>query len=317
MRRPQRRSEPAATLRPEAHRHIRHHLTTRGGATRRRTRVESRSADNDRPRCRRVDAGRTHLADQVLSLGDGGVTRIVCALLLVSWRRRISARHRSNRRTTSGRGLRDGPPTGDAGVDFGVSWAGSAKCFAHSLPLSSGTTEGVSPRRAAPSNLIATISRPETCSHAVHARRAEQQFRKSSQQQLLVEMLLVRFALFDRALSIEDVLRSLGGGGSGGSALNAPVRSDPRSRPMERETRRAAMMGDAAPPVAASAPDAGVDWKSGYEETASEARRARLTSEAVRAERLAALRANDPCSTGCRSSRSRAARLNPHTPTNG
>lgn len=47
-------------------------------------------------------------------------------------------------------------------------------------------------------------------------------------------------------------------------------------------------------PAVTSAPDLGADWKSGYEQTASEAKRARLTTETVRAERLAALRANDP-----------------------
>ncbi|HET6680576.1 MAG TPA: DNA polymerase III subunit gamma/tau [Gemmatimonadaceae bacterium] len=40
----------------------------------------------------------------------------------------------------------------------------------------------------------------------------EPRFRKSGQQQLLVEMLLVRFALLDRAVELRDVLDALGGG---------------------------------------------------------------------------------------------------------
>jgi DNA polymerase-3 subunit gamma/tau len=237
------------------------------------------------------------LADQVLSLGEGGVTadRVRIALGLVAedeYLRVIDliAARRAGEVFETVRRL------ADAGVDFGVFLGGLGEMLRAQLALIlGGTTEGVSPAaRSALESHRDDFSAGDLLRMLSTLAELEQQFRKSSQQQLLVEMLLVRFALFDRALSIEDVLRSLGGGGSGGSASNAPVRSDPRSRPMERETRRAAMMGDAVPPVAASAPDAGVDWKSGYEETASEARRARLTSEAVRAERLAALRANDP-----------------------
>src|SRR5262249_11409180 len=46
----------------------------------------------------------------------------------------------------------------------------------------------------------------------------EQRFRKSGQQQLLVETLLVRFALLDRAIELEDLLRSMGGSGGGSSS---------------------------------------------------------------------------------------------------
>jgi DNA polymerase-3 subunit gamma/tau len=43
----------------------------------------------------------------------------------------------------------------------------------------------------------------------------EIRFKRSGQQQLLVETLLVRFALLDRTVSLEDVLEALGGGGGG------------------------------------------------------------------------------------------------------
>jgi hypothetical protein len=140
----------------------------------------------------------------------------------------------------------------------------------------------------------------------------EPQFRKSSQQQLLVEMLLVRFALFDRAVSIEEVLRGLSGGsasGAGGDRTRGQTgasRGETRGPGMEREARRAATLADAPPPaseplvaeppasaVAVGQQDSG-DWKQGYEQMANDSARSRLTSEAVRAERLAAMRAKDP-----------------------
>jgi DNA polymerase-3 subunit gamma/tau len=46
----------------------------------------------------------------------------------------------------------------------------------------------------------------------------EPRFRKSAQQQLLLETLLVRFALLDRAVELEEVLRGLAGTGRGGGA---------------------------------------------------------------------------------------------------
>ena len=53
----------------------------------------------------------------------------------------------------------------------------------------------------------------------------EPKFRKSSQQQILLETLLVRFALLDRTLDIEAALRGMGGS-SGGSGAERP--SSPR-----------------------------------------------------------------------------------------
>jgi len=49
---------------------------------------------------------------------------------------------------------------------------------------------------------------------------AEPRFRKSAQQQLLLETLLVRFALLDRAVALEAVLRGLGDGGSPGGGAD-------------------------------------------------------------------------------------------------
>ncbi len=43
----------------------------------------------------------------------------------------------------------------------------------------------------------------------------EPRFRRSGQQQMLVETMLVRFALMDRTVSLEEVLRGMGGDGGG------------------------------------------------------------------------------------------------------
>ena len=51
----------------------------------------------------------------------------------------------------------------------------------------------------------------------------EPTFRKSSQQQLLIEMLLVRMALLDRTVALEDLLKGLGGeSGSGVERVEMP-----------------------------------------------------------------------------------------------
>jgi DNA polymerase-3 subunit gamma/tau len=264
------------------------------------------------------------LVDQVMALGDGGVTveRVRAALGLVAEDEylrvldMIAARRAGEVFDTVKR-------LADNGVDFGVFLSGLADMLRAELALLlGGSTEDVSPHarealeshrdKFTPSDLLRMLST---------LAELEPLFRKSAQQQLLVEMLLVRFALFDRAVSIEEVLRSLGGKAGGGddsggrSGRSEPARADPRARAPERETRRSAGLADNsarrtdAPSRSASAParpvtspapspnatenDSG-SWKVGYEQTANEAAVSRLTSEAVRAERLAAMRAKDP-----------------------
>jgi DNA polymerase-3 subunit gamma/tau len=74
----------------------------------------------------------------------------------------------------------------------------------------------------------------------------EPHFRRSSQQQLLLETLLVRFALLDRTMDLEAVLKGMAGGGSGsGPAFGGGAGGAGRAEPM-----RAAPLAsrDAAPP---------------------------------------------------------------------
>jgi DNA polymerase III subunit gamma/tau len=68
----------------------------------------------------------------------------------------------------------------------------------------------------------------------------EIRFKRSGQQQLLIETLLVRFALMDHTVAIEDVLKAMGeggpsgGGGGGGGGARGPAagRSAPAAPPM-------------------------------------------------------------------------------------
>jgi DNA polymerase-3 subunit gamma/tau len=69
----------------------------------------------------------------------------------------------------------------------------------------------------------------------------EPRFRRSTQQQLLLETALVRFALLDRTVAIEDVLKGISGEGNAAPAPGAPRRSQPPApgRPgMKATTRR-------------------------------------------------------------------------------
>jgi DNA polymerase-3 subunit gamma/tau len=247
------------------------------------------------------------LTDQVISLGEGHVTgeRVRTALGLVAEDEylrvldMIAARRAGDVFATVRK-------LAEAGVDFGVFLAGLADILRAQLALLlGGSVEGVSPEatraleshrdKFAAGDLLRMLST---------LAELEPLFRKSAQQQLLVEMLLVRFALFDRAIAIEDLLRGLSGAGkggndSGGRSVRTPERREPRAAPIERETRRGASLADgpaiesSPPPPAGPQPEAGA-WKAGYEQTSKDAARSRLTPESVRAERLASLRAKDP-----------------------
>jgi hypothetical protein len=108
---------------------------------------------------------------------------------------------------------------------------------------------------------------------------------------------LVRFALLDRTLSIEEVLGALGAG-SGGSIPAEEEMPRPRGT-ASTAARAAARPSDAAPRRAAESsaatvqPGADAEWKRRFEEASASAP-SRLTTESVRAERLASLRAQDP-----------------------
>ena len=255
------------------------------------------------------------LTDQVISLGDGGVTaeRVRVALGLVAEDEYLRVIDMIVERK-AGEAFETVRRLADAGVDFTVFLSGLSDMLRAQLTLVlGGTPEGVSPTaRRALESYRDRFSASDLLRMLSTLAELEPQFRRSAQQQLLVEILLVRFALFDRALSIEEVLRGLGPDKGSGNA--SATQTPPRGRTIERETRRAApTLGDVAPsfgrptpqppiPPAPAVPPPGApppaedgpDWKVGYEQMANDSGRSRFTTEAVRAERLAALRARDP-----------------------
>ena len=154
------------------------------------------------------------LTDQVLSMGDGGVTaeRVREALGLVPEDEFIAMLDLVAERRAA-----DVFPAvarlAEAGVDFGGFLTGLADMVRAQLSVTlGGTPGGVSDR--AREALEARRDR-FTAADLLRMLQAigelEPRFRKSGQHQLLIETLLVRFALLDRAVELEDVLRSLGG----------------------------------------------------------------------------------------------------------
>ncbi|MEO6778544.1 MAG: DNA polymerase III subunit gamma/tau [Gemmatimonadaceae bacterium] len=159
------------------------------------------------------------LTDQVISLGEGSVTaeavRTALGLvpedeylgvLAIIVERRAADVFATVRRLA------------DEGIDFGSFLSGFADMLRAQLAvLLGGSIDDVS--AAALARLRANADRI-TVGDALRMLNVlsdlEPRFRKSGQQQLLIELMLVRFALLDRTLSFEDVLRGVPGGGGGG-----------------------------------------------------------------------------------------------------
>ena len=94
----------------------------------------------------------------------------------------------------------------DAGIDFGQFLTGLGDMLRALLAVTlGGTPPEVSDRaRAALERAEDRVHRRRSAAHAVdRSRELEPRFRKSGQQQLLLETLLVRFALLDRTVSLE------------------------------------------------------------------------------------------------------------------
>jgi DNA polymerase-3 subunit gamma/tau len=188
------------------------------------------------------------LTDQVLSMGDGRVSaeRVREALGLVAEDEFIAMLDIIAERRAA-----DVFPAvarlAESGVDFGSVLTGLADMLRAQLTVVlGGTATDISDRAR-----DALVERRERLSAAdllrmLHAiTELEQQFRKSGQQQLLIETLLVRFALLDRSVEIEDLLRSMGGspqpgapsrdlgsrpsGASGANTASDVQRPEPRS----------------------------------------------------------------------------------------
>ena len=161
------------------------------------------------------------LTDQVLSMGDGRVTaeRVRDALGLVAEDEFIAMLD-----IIADRRAADVFPAvarlGEAGVDFGGVLTGLADMLRAQLAVVlGGTAPDVSDRgREALMERRDRFTAADLLRMLSAITELEPRFRKSGQQQLLVETLLVRFALLDRSVEIEDILRSIGGSPSQPSA---------------------------------------------------------------------------------------------------
>jgi DNA polymerase-3 subunit gamma/tau len=205
------------------------------------------------------------LTDQVLSTGDGRMTvdRVREALGLVSEDEFLSTLDLIAERR-AGDVFALTARLAEAGVDFGAFLTGLADMLRAQLAVVLG---------GAP---------PDVSQHVreeLEARRErlpvgdllrminalaelELRFRRSAQQQLLLEALLVRFALLDRAASLEEVIRGIAGGApaAGGAAPRSEDRGSTRG-PDRSASAVAALppRGPAkpAPPVAGRGPTGG------------------------------------------------------------
>jgi DNA polymerase-3 subunit gamma/tau len=180
------------------------------------------------------------LTDQVLSMGDGAVVpeRVRDALGLVAEDEflalldLLAERRAGDVFAFVGR-------LADAGIDFGQFVTGFADMLRAQLAVTlGGEPPDVSERtRGALSSRREAFAAGDLLRMLSALTELEPRFRKSGQQQLLLEALLVRFALLDRTVSLEAVLRGLGGGESGGGGADRDVDDEP--------VRRAASAADA------------------------------------------------------------------------
>ena len=209
------------------------------------------------------------LTDQVLSLGTGAVTtqlvrdtlglvhddEILGLLAIIAERRAADV-------------FTEVARLADQGADFGLLLAGVTDALRGELAISLGAsvTDLSEQMRGALDASKGRFSPPDLLRMLHIAIELEPHFRRSSQQQLLFETVLVRFALLDRTVDLEDVLRGLPAGGSGG-ALERPVApamaraAPPRLRDVQRvaevprEAVVAAVLADA-PPATSTVPQA-------------------------------------------------------------
>ena len=180
------------------------------------------------------------LTDQVLSMGDGAVQpeQVRDALGLVPEDEflalfdLLAERRAGDVFAFVGR-------LADAGIDFGQFLTGFADIVRAQLAVTlNGTSADTSERvHEALVARKATFAAGDLLRMLSSLTELEPRFRKSGQQQLLLEAMLVRFALLDRTVSLEAMLRGIGSGGGVGSVIDdevAPRRAAPPAiRPAE------------------------------------------------------------------------------------
>jgi len=257
------------------------------------------------------------LTDQVISIGEGEVSaeRVREALGLVPEDEFLAivdiiAGHRAGEVFTVVNKL------ADAGVDFGVLLSGFANILRAQLTVVlNGKAEGVSATAAAALRERRDLFTAGDLLRMLSAVNAlEPTFKKSSQQQLLIEMLLVRMALLDRTVALEDLLKDLGGESTSGTQRaevpSGSVRTQPPQASVARTAQRPSTRPgyppqldapNALPPAATPKPSAAPvnegqlrEMKRAMETTAQDSNRSRMTPEALKEERIGMLRQKDP-----------------------
>jgi DNA polymerase-3 subunit gamma/tau len=188
------------------------------------------------------------LTDQVLSLGAGEVTaqRVRDALGLVHEDEYVALldvivqRRAGDVFAVVGR-------LADFGVDFGLLMNGFADVLRAQLAIVlGGSVPDLSERlRDELERRKALFAAGDLLRMLTMLVELEPHFRRSGQQQLLLETLLVRFALLDRTLDIEEVLRGIGGGSS--SSGGGGVRREPPGPAAPAPAARPQMLADSAP----------------------------------------------------------------------
>lgn len=193
------------------------------------------------------------LTDQVLSMGDGTLTaeRVRDALGLVPEDEFLALLDLLAARA-AGEVFAFVARLVDAGIDFGQFLTGLADMIRAQLAVTlGGTPPGVSDRvRDALTQRAKAFAAGDLLRMLTAITELEPRFRKSGQQQLLLEALLVRFALIDHTVSIEAMLRGMGGSGSPVTDAPVPRRAASADVPGSRSA--------SAPAADAPAPD----WRS-------------------------------------------------------
>ncbi|MDB4913236.1 MAG: polymerase subunit gamma and tau [Gemmatimonadetes bacterium] len=187
------------------------------------------------------------LTDQVLAMGDGELSpeRVRDALGLVPEDEfldlldLLSQRRAGDVFAFVGR-------LADAGIDFGQFLTGFADIVRAQLAVTlGGTSVETSERvRDALAQRKDAFSAGDLLRMLSALTELEPRFRKSGQQQLLLEALFVRFALLDRTVSLEAVLRGIGGGQGGAVIEPEPRRAAPLAAPAPLRDARPARPAD-------------------------------------------------------------------------
>src|SRR5829696_6737689 len=173
------------------------------------------------------------LTDQVLAMGEGAIMpeRVRDALGLVAEDEFIALLDLIAERR-AGDVFAFVARLADAGVDFGQFLIGFGDVLRAQLAVAlGGAPPDVSERaREALESRKGTFGPGDLLRMLSVATELEPRFRKSGQQQLLLEAMLVRFALLDRTVSLEAMLRGLGGGSHSGDEDDYAPDATPSAR---------------------------------------------------------------------------------------